>query len=333
GLDEALAFRLFRMAGTISLNTSYFHLRIIDGALEQDPNNQFEGDNWGLYINLEQADQRFLDERGLPDGNVFNNHFGSSTILNQGSGQPDDRSDLFAFTSTGTGYNRLPIQSESWWETNVELDRYFGYRSVVEAVNHSDLRDRENSIYYHNPVTDKWTMVPWDVDLLYEEFDRWGPDGVQSPVALEQFRKCLGHPALNIRFQNRSRELQDLLLNEDQGWTLIDEFTSRLANIDGGLGWPEVEHARWDRDPRSRSVEGPSTGTGSFFINPYTSSRFPPLGRTLISADFDGMVDWVKQFIVTNGFGGGQLAVLNADAEIPRTPIITYTGQTNFPVS
>ena len=42
-------------------------------------------------------------------------------------------------------------------------------------------------------------MVPWDIDLLYEEFDRWGPDGVQNMATLEQFRKCLGHLPIGKR--------------------------------------------------------------------------------------------------------------------------------------
>ena len=197
GLDEALAFRLWERAGTVSRNANYFHLRVIDGADEQDPSDQFDGDNWGLYLAIDQADRRFLDERGLPDGNTFNLHGNASTIINEASGQAHDRSDLFAFTGTGDdGYNRDPVQPANWWEANVELDSYFSYRSVVEALNHSDVRDRENSNLYHNPVTGKWTVIPWDVDLLYEGFDRWGPDGVEGTEPLEGFRQSLAHPGV-----------------------------------------------------------------------------------------------------------------------------------------
>jgi hypothetical protein len=334
GLDEAFAFRLWQLAGVPAHNTSFFHLRVVDAAMEQDPANQYDGDNWGLYLAIEQADRRFLDERDLPDGNVFNMHFGNSSILNEAFGQPTDRSDLFAFVgASSAGYNRSPVQPVSWWNSNVALNTYFSYRSVVEAVNHSDLRDQENMHLYHNPLMGKWTMIPWDCDLLYEEFDRWGPDGVQNASALEQFRKCLAHDELSIRFQNRARELQDLLLNDDQGYMLINEFTSLLADIDGDLGWPEVDRARWDHDPRSRSVEGPSQGSASFFENPFNYTRFPGKVRTLDSADFDGSVKWVQDFVVSPGFGGAQLEVLADNALIPQTPVIAYVGATSFPAN
>jgi hypothetical protein len=335
GLDEALGFRFWERADIISRNANYFHLRVIDDDTEQDPANQFDGDNWGLYLAIDHADRRFLDERGLPDGNTFNMHFNASTIINEASGQPNDRSDLFAFIGTGDdGYNRLPIQPASWWEDNVDLDSYFSYRSVLEALNHSDLRDRENSNLYHNPVTGKWTMIPWDVDLMYEEFDRWGPNGVESTAPLEQFRKSLTHPELEIRFQNRARELRDLLLNEDQGETLVDELLETLGGTDGAIGWAELDAARWNQDPRSTKIEGSGGNDGMlYFMNPYTSTRFPQHSRTLGSADFPGMVDWIKSFISPTGFGGNRLAAMSDDTRIPVTPTIQYTGTAGFPTN
>ncbi len=233
GLDEALAFRLWRMVGVPAITTNYFHFRIIDDSRETDPNDQYEGDLWGPYLALEQFDGRALRGRGLPDGNVYNMHFANSNSINEGRGQVTDRSDLQAFTSR-SGYNKTnPIQPVSWWRENVELDWYFSYRCIWEAVNHSDQRDQENSLYYHNPATGRWSIHPWDVDLLYEEFDRWGPDAVQSRTPFEQFRKCLDHDELNAAFQSRARELQDLLLNEDQLWKVIDELASLVGSRDG----------------------------------------------------------------------------------------------------
>ena len=415
GLDEALAFRLWRMVGVPAANTSYFHFRIIDSVREADPTDQYEGDLWGPYLAIEQGDGRFLKERGLPDGNTYNMHFGNTNYLNQAPGQPTDRSDLDEFVSA-RGYNKTnPIQPVSWWRENVNLESYYSYRAIWEAVNHSDQRDQENSIYYHNPVTNRWTIIPWDVDLLYEEFDRWGPDAVQTRVPFEQFRKCLEHDELRIEFENRARELQDLLLNDDQLWYMIDEtagFVGSKDASDGGSvrvveltrdgvvamattdaphgfqvddtvylqglrppaysgahevvevvsetrfayrpsifapppeepaagasvstvptggGWWEIDRDRWNHHLRSRAVEGPSTGTGSFYVNPFRYTRFSGKVRTLVSPDFPGMVQWVKNFTVPPGFGGAQLAALAESANIPDTPVISYVGPDGFP--
>ncbi|MEM7385001.1 MAG: lamin tail domain-containing protein, partial [Verrucomicrobiota bacterium] len=413
GLDEALAFRMFQMTGIPSCDTNYFHYRVIDQKQEAG-SDQYEGDLWGLYIAMEQPDSRFLKARDLPDGNLFKMQSGASRLLNQGRDQVDDLSDLREFVSS-RGYNKNnPIQPVDWWRSHVDLPGYYNYRSVIEAINHSDLRDQENSIYYSNPETGLWVNVPWDLDLLYEEFDRWGPDAVQSNTPFEQFRKALLHDEIMTEFQNRARELQDLFLNQDQLWTLIDEFASLLSSSAGsspnhritaisrplqavtvetntphGLttgqkvyikgvlpgayngvkniisilsptaftytgplfaappeepdgafasaspdlpGFAELDRARWDHHPRSRSIEGPSTGTGSYFLNPYRSTRFSGKVRTLESADFPGMVRWVKDFTVPPGFGGGQLKTLTESSRAPGQPELIHTGPDTYPV-
>ncbi|HUF63051.1 MAG TPA: lamin tail domain-containing protein [Verrucomicrobiales bacterium] len=414
GLDEALAYHLFALAGVPSPQASYLHLRVVDAAAEASAFDQYEGDLWGPYVAFEQPDGRFLDARGLPDGNLFKMASGSSRLLNQGKTEPGDLSDLRAFVSASSGYNRAnPAQPVEWWRENVDLDAYYGFRAVVEAINHSDLREQENSIYYHNPETGRWTTIPWDVDLLYEEFDRWGPQGVQTSSPLEQFRKCLQHRELEAEFQSRARELRDLLLNREALGPVVDEWAewmagrvsgaaripvrevrkeateavvttaaphglteggeAYMAGIDPDIyngvktvrlisptefayavsvftpvparfgeatvsgeadrpGWAELDRAVWDYHPRSRAVEGPSTGTGSFYINPFRYTRFPGKVRELVSADFAGMVRWVKDFTVPPGFGGARLEAMSESSRAPDTPEIRYAGLEGYPL-
>src|SRR5207247_2067860 len=70
GLDEGVAFKLYNLAGIPTPSTNYFQLRVIDEAVEAHPTDQYRGDLWGLYLTIEHTDGRFLDERGLPDGNT-----------------------------------------------------------------------------------------------------------------------------------------------------------------------------------------------------------------------------------------------------------------------
>jgi len=70
-----------------------------------------------------------------------------------------------------------------------------------------------------------------------------------------------------------------------------------------------------------------------YFMNPYTSTRFPQHVRTLSSADFPGMVDWIKNFISPTGFGGSRLAAMSDDNRVPLTPTIQYTGTAGFPTN
>ncbi len=331
GLDEALAFRLFNMVGVAAPNISPFQLRVIDAEEEASASSQYEGDLWGLYLVFENPSGDFLRAHDLPDGNLFRMQNTSSELENHGLGLPGDLSDLNDFTSSRDGYNLRPSQPVSWWREHVDLDGYYAYRSVVEAINHSDIRDRENMLLFFNPDTEKWSMLPWDVDLLYEEFDRWGPQGVQNASLLEQFRKALVHEELLVGFQNRARELQDLLLNDDQGAQLIEEYARYVETF------AAVDRAMWDYHPRARQSPANGQHYGAFYNEVY---RYPSgngaageVRRAISPVGFEGMVNWVKEFISKDGFGGGRLMDLAHDPQIPDTPSVVYAGSAGFPAN
>ena len=155
GLDEAVMFKLSNLAGVPAANSRYFQLRVIDDLVEAQPASQYEGDLWGLYLGYEVLDNQWKEQHGLPEGNSFlmvglanNTH-----LLGQGRDQPGDLSDVNAFTSATTGYNHNPVQPEAWWRTHANLPWYYTFRAVVDAGNNTDMRDQENVVYYHNPLT------------------------------------------------------------------------------------------------------------------------------------------------------------------------------------
>ena len=44
------------------------------------------------------------------------------------------------------------------------------------------------------------------------------------------------------------------------------------------------------------------------------------------------MVDWVKQFIVAGGYGGGLLRAEHEDSDIPAQPTVSYIGAPNMSI-
>jgi hypothetical protein len=340
GLDEAVVFRLNNLAGVAAPETTYYQLRVVEDAVEADPANQYLGDLWGLYLGFEVYDQNFKKEHQLADGNLFYLQVsdGNNRLAAQGQGQPDDLSDLEAFVSASTGYNAARTQPLPWWQTNVDLPSYYSWRAVVEAVNDGDKRDQENVAYFRDPNSGQWSIHSWDCDLLYEQFDRWGPQGVQDQSSLEQIRRCLTIPALNVQFQNRARELQDLLLNSEQAGELVDEFISVITDHGpADPGFVEAERRRWDYDPLNPTPPRADRAVGNYYHTPYAIPNmgfgpYPqPFYRTLTSADLAGEVAWVKSFISSDLHGGARLASLASDTNIPNTPTITYVGPANFP--
>ena len=77
---------------------------------------------WGLYLALEEPDGRFLDEMGMPDGNLYKMN-GGATKRNQGPDQVSSNSDVSSFISAKNRANNL-----SWWEENTNLPSYYNYK-------------------------------------------------------------------------------------------------------------------------------------------------------------------------------------------------------------
>ncbi|UCD51398.1 MAG: CotH kinase family protein [Phycisphaerales bacterium] len=293
GMFEALSFRLFNMVGVPASKTNYVHFRIIDEVYGDGTRNaahspmttsgtQYDGDFWGLYMTIEQMDGRFLDEHGLPDGNLFKIDNSNHETNNQGPTQPSDQSDLDAFLSRVSG------ASESWWQANANLDVYYGYYAIYQAVHHGDITGK-NWFLYHHPETDRWWQLPWDVDLTWTTY--YGSNDPSDPWSRAGL---LSRPTLSMQNKNRLREINDLLWNTDQTGQLIDEFAAIIDDPAGGLSMVDADRAMWDYHwvvgngayPRYINREAShKAGQGRF----YAAAAGTPQGRT-----FEGMVQVMR---------------------------------------
>jgi hypothetical protein len=322
GMYEAVTARLFALASVPVSNMSWLHFRVIDDVQEANPNDQYEGDFWGLYLAIEQPDGRFLDEHNLPDGNLYKMYFPCSgdqgNKNNQGPTQVTDHSDVIAFCQA---YRAYPSDRQ-WWEQNTNLDLYYSYRAICDAVHHYDLTDRWNCFYYLNPETNRWWMLPWDFDHtwdtdIYTDDDEYWKQvldrrlfqghNVGTPAVYHQFPDCI------IAFQNRVRGLNDLLINGEQCVQLINECAAIISDPDGGPSFVDADRAMWDQHPRN--------------TNPGTYYQSSPTG------DFAGMVQRMRDFVSPGGWGYNRIASIASDNDIPHTPTVVSTSPANYPVN
>ncbi len=306
GLFESAGFKLFNLAGLESPATHFVHFRVITDAVEANPANQFEGDFWGLYLAVEQPGGRFLDEHDLPDGNFYKMVGGSGELNNQGPRAASDKSDLNQFLRTYTGTR----PTDDWWRANLDLPRYFNYRAVVEAIHHYDIDEGagKNYFYYLNPQTARWSVHPWDLDLTWADSMYGGGQ--------DSFRdRVLPRPAFNREYQNRVRELRDLLLNDDEGWRVIDDLAALIHR--GQSSFVDADRAKWDFHPAL--VKHSHSGNGGH-------GRFYQAAPT---KDFAGMVRLMKDYLKRRG--AWMDTTLANDKAIPTTPAVTAIGPPDFP--
>jgi len=329
GMFEAVSFRMFNLAGCPASKTNYVHFRIIDELYEDGTKNaahppitsqgtQYDGDFWGLYLTIEQLDGQFLDEHGLPDGNLYKLEGGGS-LNNQGPTQPSNGSDLSAFTSTYRGN-----ASADWWQKNVNMDAYYAYYAVYQAIHHGDITEK-NWFLYHHPETNQWWQLPWDLDLTWTTYY-----GSNDPS--DAFRRAgvLNNAGIDIANKNRLREVVDLLFNTDQANQLIDEYAAVINDPAGGLSMVDADRCMWDYHWAVGNAAYPTyinqpasfkAGQGYF----YQEAADRGYERT-----FEGMVRVMKDYVVE------RVAYLNdraADAAIPNTPVIASTAPAGFPAN
>ncbi|MGD1977949.1 MAG: lamin tail domain-containing protein [Akkermansiaceae bacterium] len=345
GLDEALSFKAYQIAGMASPNTNYFHFRVIDESLETSPTDQYRGDLWGLYLAVEQPDGSFLDERDLPPGNVYKIEGGNGDKKHQAPNQPTNGSDWSVFYSQSNNTN-----TEAWWREHMDIPSYVTFRAVNRAVGNVDLRNGANHYFYHRGLADgtpdKWVVIPWDLDMMLISMGHWSGTIRQE--------RCLNHPAIRVEYQNRCREVMDLMLSDSspdggQVGQLVGEFSRLVAPAGQSPDWVTLDRHLWNWHPRTQTGNAQTNHKGSFYRTPYFDSRRGGnWTRTLTSSSFQGSKDYVMQYMTDSdpnpetwsrnsgdqqGYGYNFVSSEANDPNIPDTPMITYSGEAGFPTS
>ena len=315
GLFEGAGFKNHNLAGTPAPLTNYAHFRIIESA-DENGTDQFNSDFQGLYMAIEQLDGQFTKQHDLPDGYLWkiegNNN--QNPPNNQGSylesSLPNGDVDDFI-----AGY-RNGSPNAQWWHDHLDLDSYYNFRASATWVHDYDIHAGKNYFFFHNPETDKWQVVNWDLDLTWTTPYRSDPGG---PLRDD----VLAIPEFQLGYRNQVRHLQDLLHNSEQQGMLLDEI-AHWVHTPGQPSLVDADRAMWDYNPIlvSGLVNGSKAGHGRF----YDAATTP-------SDSFPGMVAKLKSY-VSGRESFMTSTYLNADeANIPTRPTITYTGGPGFPTS
>jgi hypothetical protein len=327
GLDEALAFRAFQLAGVPAANTHWVQFRIVDSADESPPGDQYAGDLHGLYLAIQDMDGSLLRERGLPDGNIYSLQSGRKHLAR---GAPADGSDWNDFINGVR--NEHP---EPWWRTNLDLAAYYSFHAINRVVGNVDLRPDGNHGYYRRP-DGRWAPFPWDHDMMLVPRQH-------QPGHIDAIR-CLNVRDLKMEFRNRAREILDLFCADaapdgGQVGQLVAELSGVLRPAGLANDWGQLDAAMWNWHPRQNQK-------GIFYVNPASGGHFGgPWQRTLATPDLAGFSRYIVEFCTDSrpvknyapndgdqrGYGFGYLHTEAKDVRIPATPEIRYTGPAGFP--
>lgn len=317
GLFESVGFELFRKAGIEAPFTHHLHFRIIENAKETNLfGNQYGLDFQGLYLAIEQLDSRFMRAHGLPEGNLYKMENG--TGIKQTNGElktlapfpaKNDSSDLVAFKNDGYEDNPGP----EWYRENLDLPRYYAYRSIVESIHHYDIGNGKNYYYYHNPETEKWSTLPWDLDLTWD-------DSMYGPGTEPFQRRVSESEPFEIEYQNKLREVLGLLYNEEQTGLIIREKASAVYTP-GVPSLVDADRAMWDYNPimTSNKVNPSKSGEGRFY-------------RIADTDDFPGMMNRMVDYVNDRSEWMEDRVLNSTEGITPKASSVTYVGDAEFPV-
>lgn len=340
GMFEAVGFRLFQLAGVPAPNTIFVSFRIIDEALEADPSTQYEGDFWGLYLAVEQENNRFLEEHDLPDSNLYKMESGTGTLNNLGPNGPTDKSDLNYIL------NNYSSATDAWWRTNWYLPGYYSYQAIVQAIHHYDICYNKNYFYYYHPEMRLWMIIPWDLDLtwahnMYDSncggidniasrlFNATAVAGTGANSGTRNMQLGGTRPLIELEFKNRVREIRDLLFNRDQTWRLIDEYAAIARGPTNIPSIIDADRMMWDYNPKmANSAYTPhlnKAGQGRFYQFPRESAT-----NSTLRGSFDATIRIMKNYV---DIRSEYLDSLCNDPMIPNQPAITYTGPAGYPLN
>ena len=330
GLFEYTGFKLFNLAGAPASITLPVHFRIIENASETNgtPNNQYDDDFQGLYLAVEQMDGRFLDQHGLPDGNLYKMESGpgGGQSNNQGPTQPSNSSDLISFVS---GYGGNP--TELWWRSNLDLQEYYAFRAVTEGIHNGDIGYGKNYFYYHNPQTNRWSVFAWDLDLTWaESMYGNGNDPLKARLLYTNKNYSGTREPFITEYRNRLREIMDLLYNPEQVGQMIDEYAALVDRPSPGASMVDADRAMWDYNPI----------LGSSYVNS-SKAAYGRFYQAAATKDFPGMAQKMKNYVsfvyastrnwMSDPSNGPSMTILAADTLIPNRPVVTYIGPAGYP--
>ncbi len=197
------------------------------------------GELWGLYLHLESIDRRFLRRRyegagaegmlyegtyfcditpnNLPAINgpetCFGAKFSDTCSTADPNGDPLNYQPLIDFI---TRIDALPNDGFYPAITEfVDFDAYLSQWAAETIMNHWDggiFDVRNNYRVYHDPITDKWVMIPTGMDQSWNAgqrpIDPWNPANVIA-------RRCLQEKPCEDAFAARLKQVLTLFENAD----------------------------------------------------------------------------------------------------------------------
>lgn len=339
GLPYEVGGKLWTQQGTPMPNSHWVHFRVVQNANESDPT---AGDFWGMYQALELPEgKNFLRNRDLPLGNFYKmsdwTQNGEMSQRYQAPGAVDFGEDF-----DNIRYNMHQCTPQSDLERYMDMQRWYRYDAVKEAIRHYDIfteptgRHRvKNLIWYFAPMANtnglgQLVQMPYDWDSSFGPNFNSGWDFIHNalydhndvPDSPTWTGAKVNRAALRIQHRNAIRELRDLVWYRDANGRgpvddMIDDAVATIA------AFAPADMARWP-NPGAIAVY-----SGGVSAKANDMKAFCFTGWTDTSGAGDPAVGAGGRAAFLDSISDGDSADIG---QLPAKPTITYSGTAAYPV-
>jgi hypothetical protein len=241
---ERLAYWLYQMLGVPTPRAASVRLYV-------------NGDYWGLYTLVEAIDRRFLERWfASKDGMLYEGTYWCDLLPmnvppgdedtycltrefkpDACSGAPDPGADPETYELLREFVNRVDAMPIAQFYPQIEeffdMDTFLSQWALEGVISHWDAYEfsiLNNYRVYHDPVTDRWSIIPTGVDQTFlGDQEPWDVYGVLA-------RRCLEEPDCQAQFKARVALVNDLFEATDIAGRAAANYTQI---------WPHVQE-----DPR-----------------------------------------------------------------------------------
>jgi len=163
---------------------------------------EINGQYMGVFVQVEQVDQRFLDRNGQdPNGNLYKGNYGNFEpssnypgVYLKRTNKEDSHADVIALVEMINYTAGMP--PDACWpppaSSAADADFSTAITSVMDVGQYLDWLTvqillgnyewlEKNYYLHHDLNADRWTFTPWDLDLLLGHNWHWGDDSTLDP--------------------------------------------------------------------------------------------------------------------------------------------------------
>jgi spore coat protein CotH len=220
-ISEAIAYTLYEWMDVIAPRHGYACVSVND-------------EPYGLYSVVETMDEQFIDHNfSDDDGNLYEGTYGADLggthpeLFTLEEENEDNHDALWALSK------EVDDVDGAWLDLldrNFDLDALLRSWAIEIATANPDgyAIANNNFLLYHEPSTERWTMIPWSTDLaMMAVIDPGAPSTLTSGAL---FAGCLSQQDCHNALNDTLHEVADVM--EDNGLAdYADELVDLVADV------------------------------------------------------------------------------------------------------